>query len=131
MTVLLRSKRLGSQPQLRNATSASPLARGARGDGVAAVQGVLADLGFNLSRTMARGAPDGVFGPETEEAVKQFQRANGLKSDGYVGPLTLAALDAAILANPLVLELVDLVDEKAQMAQQAALPLGSRRTAYW
>jgi peptidoglycan hydrolase-like protein with peptidoglycan-binding domain len=130
MTALL-SKRLGSQPQLGNATSAAPLSRGSRGDGVAAVQGVLADLGYNLSRTMARGAPDGIFGPETEEAVKAFQRAHGLRPDGYVGPKTLAALDAEIMANPLVLELADLADEKALMALQPALPLGLRRTGYW
>lgn len=32
------------------------------------------------------------YGPKTREAVKAFQAANGLKPDGDVGPLTLAAL---------------------------------------
>lgn len=36
--------------------------------------------------------PDGVFGSITEEAVKSFQEANGLKSDGVVGPATMAKL---------------------------------------
>lgn len=31
---------------------------------------------------------DGDFGPKTEEAVKQFQRRNRLKVDGWVGPQT-------------------------------------------
>jgi peptidoglycan hydrolase-like protein with peptidoglycan-binding domain len=35
---------------------------------------------------------DGYFGPGTEEAVKGFQRANGLYDDDVVGPLTWAAL---------------------------------------
>lgn len=32
--------------------------------------------------------PDGIFGPLTEEAVKQFQTAHGLKADGIVGEKT-------------------------------------------
>ena len=33
---------------------------------------------------------DGKFGPDTEEKTKTFQRNNGLKDDGSVGPLTIA-----------------------------------------
>lgn len=36
--------------------------------------------------------PDGVFGSITEEAVKSFQEANGLKGDGIVGPATMTKL---------------------------------------
>jgi peptidoglycan hydrolase-like protein with peptidoglycan-binding domain len=35
---------------------------------------------------------DGVFGKETEEAVKRAQKENGLAADGIVGPYTWAAL---------------------------------------
>src|SRR5580704_13265994 len=35
---------------------------------------------------------DGVFGPQLEAAVKQFQQGAGLTVDGIVGPATWAAL---------------------------------------
>lgn len=31
---------------------------------------------------------DGVYGPETEEAIKKFQRQNGLTADGIIGPVS-------------------------------------------
>jgi peptidoglycan hydrolase-like protein with peptidoglycan-binding domain len=33
-------------------------------------------------------AVDGIFGPQTEGAVKAFQQSKGLAADGIVGPLT-------------------------------------------
>lgn len=38
------------------------------------------------------GNVDGIYGPLTKEAVKYFQRKNGLSVDGIVGPKTAAAL---------------------------------------
>jgi peptidoglycan hydrolase-like protein with peptidoglycan-binding domain len=34
------------------------------------------------------GAIDGELGPRTKEAIKRFQKANGLKADGIVGKKT-------------------------------------------
>ena len=46
-----------------------------------------------LRRTPNLGlAVDGVFGPQLEAAVKQFQQGAGLTVDGIVGPATWAAL---------------------------------------
>ncbi len=39
---------------------------------------------------------DGIFGPLTEEAVKEFQKANGLSVDGIVGNKTWSKLNASI-----------------------------------
>ena len=35
---------------------------------------------------------DGIFGPQTEDAVKTFQKVRGLVIDGIVGPKTLEAM---------------------------------------
>lgn len=42
------------------------------------------------------GAIDGIYGPKTKEAVKYFQRKNGLAVDGIVGPKTAAALGMSL-----------------------------------
>jgi len=63
------------------APSSATLRRGMNGRNVMALQ--LA-LGFD--------PVDGVFGPKTEAAVKAIQSERGLEPDGFVGPLTKAAL---------------------------------------
>ncbi len=57
-----------------------------QGDDVRAVQQALVDAGFAASA-------DGIFGPQTEAAVKQFQQQQGLSVDGIVGPATRSALN--------------------------------------
>ena len=42
------------------------------------------------------GAIDGIYGPKTKEAVKYFQRKNGLTVDGIVGPKTAAAMGISL-----------------------------------
>ena len=57
-----------------------------RGDDVAELQRLLNTLGFDAGRE------DGILGPETETALRQFQRNSGITSDGICGPGTLAAI---------------------------------------
>jgi peptidoglycan hydrolase-like protein with peptidoglycan-binding domain len=45
-----------------------------------------------LQQALGNVRVDGVFGPETEEAVRTFQASKGLTVDGVVGSLTSAAL---------------------------------------
>ncbi|MDT3444133.1 N-acetylmuramoyl-L-alanine amidase [Pseudofrankia sp. BMG5.37] len=56
------------------------------GDDVAALQTRLSSMGFDIGRS------DGIFGPRTEAAVRDFQRNRGLEPDGRCGPQTLSEL---------------------------------------
>ena len=56
------------------------------GDDVATLQSRLVEMGFNLGRV------DGIFGPRTELAVKEFQKSTGVKVDGICGPATVIGL---------------------------------------
>jgi len=57
-----------------------------RGDDVAELQSFLGGLGFDTEWI------DGIFGPETEDAVADFQRNAGLPVDGVAGPTTIDTL---------------------------------------
>lgn len=56
------------------------------GDQVSELQRRLSTLGYYS------GSASGVFDQQTQEAVMQFQQANGLSADGVVGPATEDAL---------------------------------------
>lgn len=62
------------------------LRQGRTGDDVKALQKVLNARGYNA------GSADGNFGPQTEAAVKAFQKEAALTLDGEVGKLTWTAL---------------------------------------
>ena len=59
---------------------------GMRGEEVAKMQQALIDLGY------LKGAADGIYGTKTENAVRKFQKENGLKPDGLAGVKTLTLL---------------------------------------
>ncbi len=60
--------------------------QGSSGEAVRTIQTKLQRWGYY------DGAVDGIYGSATVEAVKYFQRANGLTADGVAGPATLRAL---------------------------------------
>ncbi len=55
---------------------------GQKGSEIMEIQALLKKIGYNP------GPIDGVFGTKTKLAVKQFQKENGLTSDGIIGPKT-------------------------------------------
>lgn len=57
-----------------------------RGDDVAELQRRLNALGFDA------GKEDGILGPQTVEALREFQRNAGITVDGICGPETVASL---------------------------------------
>jgi hypothetical protein len=66
------------------------LSPGATGPEVKNLQLSLTALGYNP------GKADGSYGPSTQAAVAEFQKANGLAADGVVGTATLAKLQQAL-----------------------------------
>ena len=68
-------------------SEASALSKyGSRGQEVREIQTRLKKWGYYT------GNVDGIYGSQTEKAVKSFQRKNGLKADGIAGKQTLAAM---------------------------------------
>lgn len=77
---ILSGKTPAPAPSSSKPALSSWLQRGSSGESVRYVQRA---LGIQV---------DGVFGPMTHKAVKNFQASNGLKVDGIVGPLTWSKL---------------------------------------
>ncbi|MDX1691530.1 MAG: peptidoglycan-binding protein [Acidimicrobiia bacterium] len=76
------------------ANAGTVLREGSRGELVVDLQATLAHLGYDV------GPADGIFGPLTGVAVRQFQTDAGILVDGVVGTGTIAALAAALAENP-------------------------------
>lgn len=95
------SNRFRTQPQLLHAErNAPPLGKGTQGAGVAQIQVFLRDLEYSLQRTFSHGKADGIFGSETDAAVRAFQRDYGLKTDGLVGKMTIGRMDQILVEKP-------------------------------
>ena len=77
--------------------------QGSSGEQVRVIQTKLKNWGYY------DGAVDGVFGSQTTQAVKYFQRKNGLTADGIVGPATLKALGMSGEGTPTQDTSVDLL----------------------
>ncbi|MBW4659742.1 MAG: penicillin-insensitive murein endopeptidase [Drouetiella hepatica Uher 2000/2452] len=85
-----------------------------KGDRVRQLQEDLVKAGFSIGT-------DGIFGAQTDAAVRRFQDEQGLEIDGAVGPVTQAKLAQVIReqasggvargAEPLGLKLQDIVDQ--------------------
>ena len=89
-----------------------------KGDDVRTLQENLLQLGYRP------GPVDGHFGEKTDDAVIQFQEAEGLYADGIVGPRTLKVMEEALLE--LTLELhspgVDSVTASTEQLPEERLP---------
>lgn len=64
------------------------LYKGCKGEDVRAMQLLLIGRGFPCGEEGA----DGSFGPATDTALRAYQKANGLETDGRAGPATMASL---------------------------------------
>lgn len=58
---------------------------GSKGDSVRLIQQELIEAGYEIPA-------DGIYGPRTAEATKDWQRKNKLECDGIVGPATITVL---------------------------------------
>ena len=70
-----------------NTPSRPTLKKGSKGEIVKAIQIFLNLNGFQC------GSADGIFGTKTQNAVKAWQRANGLVPDGIIGKNSWRVLD--------------------------------------
>lgn len=97
----LSSPRFKTNERLRLAAANNPaLRKGHSGLAVRIIQQALIELGHRLPvSTKKYRTPDGEYGTETKEAVREFQRKHSLGRDGVVGKNTMAKLDR-LLPNP-------------------------------
>src|SRR5262245_45819097 len=123
---MLQSLRLGKIPALQLAASNNPpLMVGQTGAGVAAIQDLLRDLGYDFPISFTKGKADGVYGTETKRNVEAYQRDTALKPDGIMGRMTLAKLDELIVKNN-ILEEHTLAEVADRDRKNRCLPMNLR-----
>jgi len=107
---MLKSSILSGNTRLDQASNGPPSIRKRPPDddagAVRRIQKALVKLGLKLPNSFKLGPnaePDGLYGPETEKAVRDFQKKafpNAMSEwDGRCGPKTLAAMDALLATN--------------------------------
>ncbi|WP_278010214.1 eCIS core domain-containing protein [Flavobacterium gyeonganense] len=86
----LKSPRFSGEPKLESAfDDESYIQIGSQGQQVSKIQQALEDSGNPLPKY----GVDGIFGPETQGAIRNYQTTNHLLVDGIVGPETMESLD--------------------------------------
>jgi N-acetylmuramoyl-L-alanine amidase len=93
-----------------------------RGDDIAELQRRLSTLGFHSGRV------DGIFGPDTHHAVREFQRNAGLVPDGICGSRTVAALQrlgARVYGTPVAEVREQLDAEQVRHVSELTVAIGS------
>lgn len=117
-----------SKPQpVHHTSSTEMLSIGDETDMVRAVQLTLRSYGYGIG-------VDGIFGPQTDKAVRHWQKVNGLVVDGIVGPQTLGSLGLsysnAIPSKPVVQQSAfpSPSETGQEVARQALLAAGATQS---
>lgn len=80
-------------------TFSNNLQVGSTGADVIALQKLLIANGYNIPNIMSNLVAPGTYDEQTADAVRAFQKSQGIPDTGFVGPITRAALNA-LCDNP-------------------------------
>lgn len=93
VTVVGVTNAVAPRPVVEHVMAVSVLKRGNSGADVKTLQQKLKNWGYYS------GKVDGIFGSQTVDAVKKFQKKNNLTADGIVGAKTLSALGMTLSSS--------------------------------
>ena len=93
----------------------TPIKEGDRGANVQSIQEQLLRIRKNYPLLPSPGAADGIFGPQTKQAVVEFQKTFNLEPDGIVGKSTWYKLNYVYVA---VKKLAELDSEGEEMKNE-------------